>query len=76
MGTAEDGYRAAENRAELRWMMRVLSPRDRLIVRLRFERDLTQEQIGEHIGISQMQVSRVLRQSLVRMREGASAEAA
>ena len=76
LGTTEDGYRGAENRAELRWMMRVLSPRDRLIVRLRFERDLTQEQIGEHIGISQMQVSRVLRQSLVRMREGASAEAA
>jgi RNA polymerase sigma-B factor len=76
LGKAEDGYRGAENRAELRWMMRVLSPRDRLIVRLRFERDLTQEQIGEHIGISQMQVSRVLRQSLVRMREGASAEAA
>jgi RNA polymerase sigma-B factor len=76
LGTAEDGYRGAENRAELRWMMRVLSPRDRLIVRLRFERDLTQEQIGEHIGISQLQVSRVLRQSLVRMREGASAEAA
>jgi RNA polymerase sigma-B factor len=45
-------------------------------VRLRFERDLTQEQIGEHIGISQMQVSRVLHQSLVRMREAASAEAA
>ena len=76
LGTAEDGYRGAENRAELRWMMRVLSPRDRLIVRLRFERDLTQEQIGERIGMSQMQVSRVLRQSLVRMREGASAEAA
>jgi RNA polymerase sigma-B factor len=57
-------------------MMRVLSPRDRLIVRLRFECDLTQEQIGEHIGLSQMQVSRVLRQSIVRMREGGNAEAA
>jgi RNA polymerase sigma-B factor len=76
MGVTEDGYRGAENRAALRWMMRVLSPRDRLIVRLRFERDLTQEQIGEHIGLSQMQVSRVLRQSIVRMREGGNAEAA
>lgn len=76
MGVVEDGYRRAENRAALRWMMRVLSPRDRLILRLRFERDLTQEEIGEHIGLSQMQVSRVLRQSIVRMRAGASAEAA
>jgi RNA polymerase sigma-B factor len=76
MAVTEDGYRGAENRAALRWMMRVLSPRDRLIVRLRFERDLTQEQIGEHIGLSQMQVSRVLRQSIVRLREGANAEAA
>jgi RNA polymerase sigma-B factor len=76
MGVTEDGYRGAENRATLRWMMRVLSPRDRLIVRLRFERDLTQEQIGERIGLSQMQVSRVLRQSIVRMREGGDAEAA
>lgn len=76
LGMPEDGYRRAEDREALRWMMRVLSPRDRLIVRLRFERDLTQEQIGEQVGISQMQVSRVLRQSLVRMREGASAEAA
>jgi RNA polymerase sigma-B factor len=76
MGVTEAGYGTAENRAALRWMMRVLSPRDRLIVRLRFERDLSQEQIGEHIGLSQMQVSRVLRQSIVRMREGASAEAA
>ena len=76
MGVTEDGYRRAENRAELRWMMRVLSPRDRLIVHLRFERDLTQEQIGERIGLSQMQVSRVLRQSIVRMRAGSSAEAA
>ena len=76
IGTTEDGYRGAENRAALRWMMRVLPPRDRLIVRLRFERDLTQEQIGAHIGISQMQVSRVLCQSLARMRQGADAKAA
>jgi RNA polymerase sigma-B factor len=76
IGTTEDGFRGAENRAALGWMMRVLSPRDRLIVRLRFERDLTQEQIGAHVGISQMQVSRILRQSLVRMRQGAGAKAA
>jgi RNA polymerase sigma-B factor len=41
------------------------------VVRLRFERDLTQQQIGEHVGISQMQVSRILRRCLARLREGA-----
>jgi RNA polymerase sigma-B factor len=70
-GVTDDGYRRVETRVVLGWMMRVLSPRDRLIVRLRYERDLTQEEIGERIGLSQMQVSRVLRQSIARMRDGA-----
>jgi RNA polymerase sigma-B factor len=35
---------------------------------LRFEHDLTQEQIGRHVGLSQMQVSRILRQSITRLR--------
>jgi RNA polymerase sigma-B factor len=70
-GAPDDGYLRVESRAVIGWMMRVLSPRDRLIVRLRYERDLTQEEIGERIGLSQMQVSRVLRQSVARMREGA-----
>jgi RNA polymerase sigma-B factor len=38
-----------------------LTPREREVVRLRFEDDLTQAAIGERIGMSQMQVSRVLR---------------
>jgi RNA polymerase sigma-B factor len=71
LGTAEDGFRGAENRAELRWMMRVLSPRDRLIVRLRFERDLTQREIAEHVGLSQMHVSRLLRDALTQLAERA-----
>jgi RNA polymerase sigma-B factor len=71
IGIAEPGFGLAENRAVLGRLLTVLSPRDRLVLRLRFEDDLTQEQIGERVGISQMQVSRVLRQCIVRMREAA-----
>ena len=46
----------------------VLSARDREVLRLRFEQDLTQTEIAERIGVSQMQVSRLIRQSLARLR--------
>jgi RNA polymerase sigma-B factor len=48
--------------------MRSLTQREREVIRLRFEADLTQAQIGEIIGVSQMQVSRVLRQAIARLR--------
>jgi RNA polymerase sigma-B factor len=71
IGVAEDGFEQAETRAMLRSLMTGLSPRDRLVVRLRFERDLTQREIGDHVGISQMQVSRILRRCIARLRERA-----
>ena len=46
----------------------VLSPRDQEVLRLRFAEDLTQTEISERIGVSQMQVSRLIRQSLARLR--------
>lgn len=52
----------------LRPLLRRLKPRERLIVRLRFVDDLTQRQIGERIGVSQMQVSRLLADILLRLR--------
>jgi RNA polymerase sigma-B factor len=59
-------------RVELRVLLasaaNVLSDRDREVLRLRFEEDLTQAEISERIGVSQMQISRLIRQSLTRMR--------
>ncbi|MDX6665854.1 MAG: polymerase sigma-B factor [Solirubrobacteraceae bacterium] len=59
-------------RAEIRVLLDdalgVLSDRDREVLRLRFEEDLTQNEISDRIGVSQMQVSRLIRQSLARMR--------
>ena len=59
-------------RAEIRVLLddafEVLSDRDREVLRLRFEDDLTQTEISARIGVSQMQVSRLIRQSLARLR--------
>ncbi len=48
--------------------MRVITPREREVLRLRFAEDLTQAEIGERVGVSQMQVSRIIRQSVARLR--------
>ena len=68
VSTSEDGFGLAEDRAMLDRLLRTLSPRARKVVRLRFEDDLTQAEIGDLIGVSQMQVSRLIRQSLARLR--------
>jgi RNA polymerase sigma-B factor len=68
VGTAEEGFGLAEDRATLEQLMRAITPREREVLRLRFEEDLTQAEIGERIGVSQMQVSRIIRQSIARLR--------
>ena len=68
VGVAEAGYEQAEQRATLDALLRCLTAREREIVRLRFEEDLTQAEIGERVGLSQMQVSRILRQAIERVR--------
>lgn len=49
-------------------LVRDLPARDREVLRLRFEAGLTQREIGEHLGVSQMQVSRLLNATLTRLR--------
>ena len=68
VGTSEEGFGLAENRATLEQLLRAVTPREREVLRLRFEEDLTQAEIGELIGVSQMQVSRIIRQSINRLR--------
>ena len=62
------GFALAEDRATLEHVMRVITPREREVLRLRFAEDLTQAEIGERVGVSQMQVSRIIRQSVARLR--------
>jgi RNA polymerase sigma-B factor len=57
-----------EARALLRAGFRALSRRERRIVALRYYRDLSQQRIAEEVGLSQVQISRVLATSLGKMR--------
>lgn len=70
----EQGYDLVEIGETLRPTLEALPPRERIILRLRFEYDLTQAEIAERVGVSQMHVSRLLRRSLDRL--GASAASA
>jgi RNA polymerase sigma-B factor len=71
LGAPEPGYLQAERSATLQSMMSVLDDREREILRLRFAEDLTQAEIGERVGVSQMHVSRLLRRAVTRLREAA-----
>lgn len=69
LGAADDGYDVAEARAMLGPVLAGLSQRERTIVELRFVRGCTQAEIGEAIGVTQMQVSRLLTKLMARMRD-------
>lgn len=66
--TACDEYSALEMRESLRVALATLSPRDRRLIRLRFVDGLTQAEMGRVLGVSQMQVSRLLSRVLRRLR--------
>ena len=70
-GSEDHGYAVAEDAATVERLMRVLSDREREVLRLRFEEDLTQSEIGDIVGVSQMHVSRLIRQSIARLRSEA-----
>jgi RNA polymerase sigma-B factor len=70
LGGDEGGFERAEERATLAPLMTRISERERVVLELRFGQDLTQAEIGERIGVSQMQVSRLIRQALSRLRAG------
>jgi RNA polymerase sigma-B factor len=67
LGVAEDGFEQAEQRAMVDAMLSTLRPVERDILRMRFEHEMTQAEIGAVIGVSQMQVSRTIRAALQRL---------
>src|SRR4029078_1676410 len=71
----EHGYELVEIGETLRGTLEALPARERLILRLRFEEDLTQAEIAEQVGVSQMHVSRLLRLSLDRLSAAGAAAA-
>ncbi|MFL5846360.1 MAG: SigB/SigF/SigG family RNA polymerase sigma factor [Solirubrobacteraceae bacterium] len=76
LGSGDDELSRAEARATLQTLLGALKPRDREILRLRFEEDLTQDEISKRVGVSQMQVSRIIRASVERLRACAAGELA
>jgi RNA polymerase sigma-B factor len=73
LGQDDEGYELVEYGASIEPVMKALPSRERLILHLRFRHDMTQFEIGELLGISQMHVSRLLRRSLARLRAVAEA---
>lgn len=69
LGTEDERFELIEFGATLAPAARQLSQRERRVLALRFLEDRTQSEIAEHIGVSQMQVSRILRQSVARLVE-------
>jgi len=70
LGDEDPGLQGVEDRATLRPLIRQLPAREQKIIGLRFFGNLTQSQIAQEIGISQMHVSRLLARSLKQLREG------
>jgi RNA polymerase sigma-B factor len=67
LGEIDSAFAEAEIGADVARASRVLSERDRNVLMLRFDGDLTQAEIAGQLGISQMHVSRILRRSLDRL---------
>ncbi|MDX6388371.1 MAG: polymerase sigma-B factor [Gaiellaceae bacterium] len=74
IGTVEHQYDVSEDRAVLAPGFRVLDERERKILHLRFFEGLTQSQIAQQVGISQMHVSRLIRRSLEKIRDEIASE--
>jgi RNA polymerase sigma-B factor len=76
IGGDDELLATAEQRADLEVLVGRLGERERAALRLRFECDLTQSEIAAVLGVSQMQVSRILRRALERLRRLQGIEAA
>jgi RNA polymerase sigma-B factor len=68
IGVTDSDYALAEDRITIDAALKRIPPRDRRVLRMRFVDDRTQADIAAHIGVSQMQVSRILRRALERLR--------
>ncbi len=76
LGEDDKRFELVENAAAVDDALIVLDDRERRILHLRFKRDMTQSEIADELGISQMHVSRLLRRALARLRDRAMLETA
>jgi RNA polymerase sigma-B factor len=76
IGTDDPGFVEAERAADLDRLFSALTPREREILRLRFDEDLVQRDIAERLGLSQMHVSRLIRQAIEKLQAAADRQTA
>jgi RNA polymerase sigma-B factor len=69
LGEEDEGFVQVSDSTLVESLLATLPPREQQIVRLRFYDELSQSEIAERVGISQMHVSRLLRRSFEHMRE-------
>ncbi|AEW99188.1 RNA polymerase sigma factor SigF [Streptantibioticus cattleyicolor] len=74
LGAEDPALEGVENLTALAPLVAELPERERAILAMRFSADMTQKQIGERLGISQMHISRLLSRTLGKLREGLLAE--
>lgn len=67
--TEDDDLASSDDRMLIESVMGQFTPREQEIIRMRFEEGLTQIEIAEKLGVSQVQISRMLRKALKRVRE-------
>ncbi|MFG2095010.1 SigB/SigF/SigG family RNA polymerase sigma factor [Streptomyces sp. NPDC048612] len=70
LGSTDPATEQVEDRYALASLLELLGERDRLIIHLRFDREMTQAQIGAVLDISQMHVSRLLARIIKQLRQG------
>jgi RNA polymerase sigma-B factor len=76
IGAEDGGFELVERQASVSSLLQALPRREREVLFLRFARDMTQSEIAERIGCSQMQISRILRRTLAQLSEQAERSAA
>jgi RNA polymerase sigma-B factor len=72
LGEPDDGYARALDRSALDSLLEGLGPRDRAIIELYYREELTQSQIGDRLGYSQMHISRLLRRAVGELEKAAA----
>jgi RNA polymerase sigma-B factor len=74
IGEQDPGYEMVEYGASIQEALTAMPERTRVVLHLRFVEDMTQAQIAERVGVSQMHVSRIIRGALSELREAAGSE--
>lgn len=75
LGSEDEALEGVEYRESLKPLLAALTERERQIIMMRFFKNMTQAQIAQEVGVSQMHVSRLLTRALLELRAGLAEEA-